>query len=151
MKTLSQNWTKTIPELLTELKEKKVEVGIDLFFDYERRVAYDLANMLGQVNSIMRYIRPKSKDISPFIFKASHAFLPKLVYELEEYGLPRMLSRKIQDKGILNLEQEDKSVNEILAEFKGIGCDRLSVMLELSKFEEYILTYFYQGITAMEK
>ena len=151
VKILSQNWTKTIPELLAELREKKVEVGIDLFFEYERKVAYDLANMLGQVNSVMRYIRPKSKDISPFIFKASHAFLPKLVYELEEYGLPRMLSRKIQNKGVINLEQEDKSVNEILMEFKEIGCEQLSEMLELSKFETYVLTYFYQGITAMEK
>ena len=151
VKILSQNWTKTIPELLAELREKKVEVGIDLFFEYERRVAYDLANMLGQVNSVMRYIRPKSKDISPFIFKASHAFLPKLVYELEEYGLPRMLSRKIQNKGVINLEQEDKSVNEILMEFKEFGCEQLSEMLELSKFETYVLTYFYQGITAMEK
>ena len=73
------------------------------------------------------------------------------VYELEEYGLPRMISRKIQNKGIINLEQEEKSVNEILGDFKEIGCERLAAALELSKFETYILTYFYQGITAMEK
>lgn len=151
VKILSQNWTKTIPELLAEFEEKKVGVGMDNFFEYERKVAYDLSNMLGQVNSIMRYIRPQSKDISPFIFKASHAFLPKLVYELEEYGLPRMISRKIQNKGIINLEQEEKSVNEILGDFKEIGCERLAAALALSKFETYILTYFYQGITAMEK
>lgn len=151
VKILSQNWTKTIPELLTEFKEKGVDVEIDTFFDYERRVAYDLANMLGQVNSIMRYIRPKSKDISPFIFKASHAFLPKLVYELEEYGLPRMISRKIQRAGLIDLEQEDKSVNEILYVFKEIGCEKMAEILSLSRFEMYILTYFYQGVTALEK
>lgn len=151
VKILSQNWTKTIPELLAEFEEKKVGVGIDNFFEYERRVAYDLSNMLGQVNSIMRYIRPKSKDISPFIFRASHAFLPKLVYELEEYGLPRMISRKIQNKGIIDLEQEDISVNEILVAFKEIGCENLVTALELSKFETYILTFFFQGITAIEK
>ena len=151
VKILSQNWTKTIPELLAEFEEKKVGVGIDNFFEYERRVAYDLSNMLGQVNSIMRYIRPKSKDISPFIFKASHAFLPKLVYELEEYGLPRMISRKIQNKGIIDLEHEDVSVNDILLAFKDIGCENLAVALELSKFETYILTFFFQGITAWEK
>ncbi len=151
VKILSQNWTKTIPALLAEFEEKKVGVGIDNFFEYERRVAYDLSNMLGQVNSIMRYIRPKSKDISPFIFKASHAFLPKLVYELEEYGLPRMISRKIQNKGIIDLEQEDISVNEILVAFKEIGCENLAAALDLSKFETYILTFFFQGITAMEK
>lgn len=151
VKILSQNWTKTIPELLAEFKEKGVDVTIDTFFDYERRVAYDLANMLGQVNSIMRYIRPKSKDISPFVFKASHAFLPKLVYELEEYGLPRMISRKIHRAGLVDLEQEDKSTNEILSVFKGIGCENIAEILGLSRFERYILTYFYQGITAMEK
>ena len=151
VKVLSQNWTKTIPELLAEFEEKKVGVSIDNFFEYERKVAYDLSNMLGQVNSIMRYIRPKSKDISPFVFKASHAFLPKLVYELEEYGLPRMISRKIQSKGIIDLEQEDISVNEILVAFKKIGCEKLAAALDLSKFETYILTYFYQGITAMVK
>lgn len=151
VKVLSKNWTKTIPELLEEFKEKKVGVTIDNFFEYEKKVAYDLSNMLGQVNSIMRYIRPNSKDIGPFVFKASHAFLPKLVYELEEYGLPRMISRKIQNKGLIDLEQEDISVNEILMAFKNIGCEKLAAVLELSKFETYILTYFYQGITAMEK
>ena len=118
VKILSQNWIKTIPELLTEFKEKKVNVDIDTFFDYERRVAYDLANMLGQVNSILKYVRPDAKDISPFIFKASHAFLPKLVYELEEYGLPRMLSRKIHQAGIMDLEDDGVSINKVLGRFQ---------------------------------
>ena len=66
---------------------------------------------------------------------------------LEEYGLPRMLSRKIQDSGIINLEGKDTSINQILSNFNSIGKERITSQLHLSEAEEFILSHFFEGIT----
>lgn len=149
VKILSQNWTKTIPELLQEMKAQQVDVDINTFFEYERRVAFDLSSLLGKVNTILRYVRKNAKDISPFIVRVTHAFLPKLVYELEEYGLPRMISRKIHNSGVIDLEHQEKSVNDILVEFQEIGFVTIAEKIKCSEFERYILEYFFKGISAI--
>ena len=61
-----------------------------------------------------------------FLAKAANAFLPKLVYQLEEYGLPRTLSRKIQNSGLIDLENDEMEVSDIIEEFKKIGYDKLT-------------------------
>ena len=148
VKILSKNWQMTIPEMLAEMNKKGVGVDINTFFEYERMVAFDLSSMLGKVNTLLRYIRKDAKDISPFIVRVTHAFLPKLVYELEEYGLPRMISRKIQNSGLIDLEQTDKSVNDILEDFHKVGYEKIREATKLSEFESYVLGFFYSGISS---
>lgn len=111
-------------------------------------VAFDLSSLLGKINTLLRYMRKDAKDISPFIVRVTHAFLPKSVYELEEYGLPRMISRKIQNSGLIDLEQTDKSVNDILEDFHKVGYEKLREATSLSEFESYVLGYFYSGISS---
>lgn len=87
-------------------------------------------------------------DISEFIHKASNAFLPKLVFQLEEYGLPRMISKKMQRSGLVNLEDDNKEINAVIMEFNRIGIDKvLSSICRLHPFEDYIIRYFYDGIS----
>ena len=148
VKILSNNWQMTIPEMLQEMERQGVAIDINTFFEYERMVAFDMSSLLGKVNTILKYVRKGAKDISPFIVRVTHAFLPKLVYELEEYGLPRMISRKIQDSGLIDLEQTDKSVNDILIVFHDIGYEKLTANIELNGFEKYIIKFFYKGISA---
>lgn len=148
VKILSRNWEMTIPEMLAEMRRKGVGIDINTFFEYERKVAFDLSSLLGKVNTLLKYVRKDAKDISPFIVKVTHAFLPKLVYELEEYGLPRMISRKIQNSGLIDLEQTDKSVNDILEEFHEVGYEKIMKATGMSDFEGYVLSYFYSGITS---
>lgn len=147
VKILSRNWELTLPQLFEELKTKGVPVDINNFFDLERIVTFDMSSALGKINTILKYSRNNAPDFSTFIFKASHAFLPKLVYELEEYGLPRMMSRKIHNMGVIDLERKDISINQVLSEFKSMGIETLKQKLEMTLIEEYILDYFYQGIT----
>lgn len=87
-------------------------------------------------------------DISEFIHKASNAFLPKLVFQLEEYGLPQMISKKMQRSGLVNLEDDNKEINAVIMEFNRIGIDKvLSSICRLHPFEDYIIRYFYDGIS----
>lgn len=148
VKILSKNWQMTIPEMLTEMRQSGVGIDINTFFEYERKVAFDLSSLLGKVNTLLKYIREDTIDISPFIVRVNHAFLPKLVYELEEYGLPRMISRKIQDTGLIDLEQADKSVNDIIEEFHKVGFKTIKEATNLSEFESYVLSFFYSGISS---
>jgi len=116
---LSLNWTKTIPELLLYLSKKSI--SIDLFFQLERNVTFKLAALLSDINILQKIIfRDKHIDISPFISKISHAFLPSVVYQLEEYGLPRMLSKKIHLAGVINFEAEELNIHSIINELMNL-------------------------------
>ena len=75
-------------------------------------------------------------------------FLPYVVYELEEYGLPRMISKKIERIGVINFQEEGCTLASIISKFKEIGKENLIQVIEASDFEKYIIDYFYDGITA---
>lgn len=47
------------------------------------------------------------------------------MYQLEEYGMPRMISRKIQDSGLINLEDDSVEISDIITQFNCIGKDKL--------------------------
>lgn len=145
VKATSNNWNKTIPDILGSLRNNGIT--IEKYFELERVVSFNLSSLLGDINTIQKHIFNNFVDISPFISRISHAFLPKLVYELEEYGLPRMLSKKIQKAGLMDLEQQDISVNDIINGFNRFGKDWFIRHLELHPFEKYILEYFFEGIT----
>ena len=145
VKALSQNWKKTIPELLEDLDE--YEINIAMFFQLERIVSYKLSSLLSDVNILYNAYRKEDVDISSFIYKISNAFLPRIVYQLEEFGLPRMISRKISNQNIIKLDGEEQDIYKILKKFDNIGYNKIIEQVNFSPIEEYILKFFYEGIT----
>ena len=145
IKVLKNNWSKTIPELLTELEP--YEIDLDIFFELERTVTFKLASLLGDINSLQEKILDNKHNISQFVSRISHAFLPPVVYQLEEFGLPRMISRKIQKSGVINLEKSDLTLKGVIELFNAIGAERLKESVgELDEFDKYIIDFFYSGI-----
>ena len=135
----------TIPKMLSLLQGNGGTV--EFFFEMERNMTFKMSSMLNDINFLYNHIFPKKIDISSFITKMSYAFLPRIVYELEEYGLPRMISRKIQNSGILNLEEIETPIHSIITQFNQIGLENIkSKIPTLHPFELYILEYFYDGI-----
>lgn len=147
IKILSQNWESTIPELLYKLDE--YDIGVDDFFKLERNATYKFAALANDVNTIQKEIlRGVNDDISPFISKISHAFLPSVVYQLEEYGLPRMISKKIQAANIINFNANILTLHQTVDVFKKIGIRYIfETIKDLDSFDRYILKYFYEGIS----
>lgn len=144
---ISNNWGRTIPQLLKELEKHRID--INLFFKLEKNATYKLSSLLRDVNTLQRVILNKSNiDISPFASKVAHAFLPSVVYQLEEYGLPRMISRKIHQSEILNFEKQELTIHQAIDEFNEIGFLHVKRNIKnLTYFEAYILEYFFEGIT----
>lgn len=146
VKAMSKNWSKSIPELMSMLRSNGVT--IEKFFEHERTVTFKIASIISDVSFVCNHILHKNVDVSPFIAKISHAFLPRLVYELEEYSLPRMVSKKIQDTGLINLETTALPIYDAITQFNEIGKDNLIRQIKnLHPFENYILDYFYDGIS----
>lgn len=145
IKILSQNWYKTIPELLEELDD--FEIDIDKFFTLERNVSYKFAALLGDVNELQKEILRRGTDLSYFISKLSHAFLPSVVYQLEEYGLPRMISRKLHKLQLIDFLDENLTIHSVIAQFHQIGKENMLSRQYWDDFDKYIIDYFYEGIT----
>lgn len=144
IKVLSQNWTKSIPELLHELDQ--YDIGVDEFFKLERNVTFKLASTLNDINILQKKILDDPSDIASFISRASHAFLPPIVFQLEEYGLPRMITKKIHKKNIINFEEED-DLHQVIEKFKHLTINYLiSSVDSFDEFDKYIVEYFYEGI-----
>lgn len=144
IKVLADSWTSTIPAMLRKLSSHGVTV--EEFFKLERTVSYKMAALLGDINTIHARVSPhRGFDVSPFVYRLSHAFLPAAVYQLEEYGLPRMLSRKIQLSAIVNFEEGNPSLPEVLEALRS----RRSDVYELfdSPAERFMLDHFYAGVT----
>lgn len=148
---LSLNWKKTIPELLSLLAKKSI--SIDLFFQLERNVTFKLSALFSDINILQKIIfSDKNIDISPFIAKISHAFLPSVVYQLEEYGLPRMLSKKMHLAGVINLEEEELKIHSVITTFNEFGIEYIKEKVTtFDEFDLYILDYFYDGISDEHK
>lgn len=146
IKILANNWQRTVPQLLIELDE--YDISIDMFFKMERNVSFKLAALMSDVNVLQKVILPNNNiDIAPFISKLSHAFLPSVVFQLEEYGLPRMISRKLQDCGIINFEDPGFNIHSAIDLFNRIGKSTiLRKTVGLHKFDKYIVDYFFDGI-----
>lgn len=136
-------------DIYNDLKKGGYDISHEELFAAERYLSFNLCSVMSTINVLKRTLYPNSPDISCFIGKASNAFLPKLVYQLEEYGLPRMISRKIQDSGLINFEDEDVEISAIIERFKKIGCDVIINKLStiLLPFDKYIIKYFYEGIS----
>ena len=146
-KTISNGWELPFPQLVENLNDQNI--SIDNFFGLERSITYKLSALLNDVNTILeRILKSSTVDISPFIFKLSHAFLPPVVYQLEEYGLPRMISRKVHDAKVIDFENKDSDLHSVINQFLDIGLKEIIFNVhDLDKFDAFILSYFYDGIT----
>ena len=141
----SNGWSMTIPSIYDQVS--KYGITMEDMFDFERKISFNFASVLSIINLIKQAVYPNTPDISEFIHRASNAFLPKLVFQLEEYGLPRMISKKIHSSGIINLEDDSIEIANVISKFKEIGYDKLVASVNrLDDFDGFIIKYFYQGI-----
>lgn len=141
---MPENWTRPIADIYSDLSD----VSYEDVFSAERYLSYNLCSIFSIINILKKTIDPTTPDISLFISKASNVFLPKLVYQLEEYGLPRMVSRKIQNSGLINLEDDSIEIAEIITQFQTIGQNKLIESLkDVMPFDKFIINYFYEGIS----
>ena len=143
-KVMSGSWENGLAGAIQSARNNDIKIGE--FFKLERTVSFGLATVLHDINAINREVLGSSTDISNFVAKAAHAFLPVLVYQLEEYGLPRMISRKIQDSGIIDLEDSDKSVHEVIEQFKSVGYEGVSKVSNMERFDQFVLKFFFEGL-----
>lgn len=150
IKVLTANWNKTMYELLDELDG--LDIHIDDFFQLERTVSYQMSSLIADIEILYNRISGQKKiNLSPSISNFSNSFLPPLVCHLEEHGLPRMISRKIQNSGLFNFERQDIEVNEALRELTQIGAEGLAATCkEIDDFDKYILDYFFEGIERID-
>ncbi|RCU50598.1 hypothetical protein ASB66_020980, partial [Agrobacterium vitis] len=140
-----RNWRREIPDLLLELDDEGIDV--ELFFQLERTVTFKLTTLLSDANELHKVIVDPNVDVSPFIARLGHAFLPGAVYQLEEYGLPRMISRKIHRSGAMNFNDPSLDLPTAIKAFQSIGLETISKIPSLSRFDVYVLKFFYEGIT----
>lgn len=145
VKILANNWKSSIPQMLIELEDE--EIDIEKFFQLERKITFKLASLLSDINELHKIIVNSEVDISPFISKVSSAFLPKAVWQLEEYGLPRIITKKIHASGLLSFSGEEMTLKKAITKFQEIGIDAILNIQTLDEFDKYILRYFYDGIT----
>ena len=149
VRALSGNWILSIPELLEQLSEQ--DVTIDEFFKMERNATFKLTALLNDINVIQKEMTPEYKvDISPFIARLSKAFLPSCVMELEEYGLPRMLAKKIHSSGLVDFEDEKLDLHSAINLLRNIKTEIYRNVEGLDSFDRYVLDYFFDGIALQQ-
>ncbi|WP_190810300.1 DEAD/DEAH box helicase [Flagellimonas sp. S3867] len=146
IKIVAFNWRKSIPQLLDELEE--YDVGIDDFFKLERNITFKFSALLQDLNILQkRILKNKNYDISRFITLCSQAFLPRVVFQLEEYGLPRMISKKMHHSKVINFYDPELTIHQAIRKFNDLGLERtIGSTRDLDEFDYYILDYFFEGI-----
>ncbi|EAL0224064.1 DEAD/DEAH box helicase [Campylobacter jejuni] len=146
VKKISRNWIKPLPELI-----KDMQIDLDDFFKFENHVAFKVASLFSDINILQKILYPeKWIDISSFVTKLSNAFLPSVVYTLEEFGLPRIISKKLHKCKFINFENKELTLEQVLDKFKEYTAgDIINILKEnnlYDDFEDYILNYFYDGL-----
>lgn len=144
-KAMAHNWDRDLPQLISTLKGDGVD--IDDFFKLERTMTFKLAALLSDTNELHKMIINPSVDISAFIGRMSRAFLPSAVYHLEEYGLPRMISKKIHLSGLIDFQDPSMDLLKAIDRFKNIGKEAVLAIRSLGPFDRYVVRFFFDGIT----
>jgi hypothetical protein len=107
--------------------------------------------LLHDVNIIQKEVVPEHDiDISRFIAKLSKAFLPSCVMELEEYGLPRMLAKKLNASGLIDFGSRKLELHSALELLHGMQSKIFEEVKDLDSFDKYVLTYFFDGIALQQ-
>lgn len=145
IKIMKNQWDEPFKMLLSEYIGPGL-VTVEDYFHLERIMTYDLPALLTDVSLILKSAFPDSGiDLQPLIKHLASAFLPANVFQLEEYGLPRMLSQRIHQSGVLDMTQ-DVPINRLICQFKDVGYDNIVKQAKLEGFDLYILSYFFAGI-----
>lgn len=132
---------------LPELFDKpELEYTIEEYFKCERFLSFKVASFLNMINVIRLTLVRKAKDLSPVIYKMRYAFLPKFVFQLEEYGLPRMISLKIHLSGAVSMDDDSITLKDLLLLFSSSKIRYKISLMEWNEIEKFILNYFYEGI-----
>ena len=121
-------------------------VTIDTVFKIENFISNNLASFLFDVWKLYNYHFDKNISIDSLVNKLSKIFLPANVYNLEEYWLPRVISRKIQNSWLINLEDDSIPTSEIISQFIKLWKDKLLKYHEFDDFDKYIIEYFFNWI-----
>lgn len=126
-------------ELLRRLKEQHDKRTVSVLVVFLELVAL--------INAVRLELVEGAVDLTPFVSRLSYAFLPRLVYQLEEYGLPRMISKQLSKARMFNFEDDEKEISDIIAEFQEAGYERMVAALSNKHpFDEYVLKHFFDGI-----
>lgn len=144
---ISYNWDKSISEIVNDLKS--INLSMDDYFKIESFISFNLYSLFSDIDTIQKIILGDNKlNLSPFVIKLQSAFLPPHVYTLEEFGLPRMLSKTIDKSDIIKFGFNDNNVdiNKTLERFKE-NKDKIKELFDKNSFDYYILKYFYDGIS----
>jgi hypothetical protein len=144
-KQIAYNWQRDLPTILGNLRHQGID--IDGFFKLERAVTFKLSALLSDANQLHKIIVDHTVDVSSFIGRMSHAFLPGAVYHLEEYGLPRMISKKIARAGVIDLASPEIDLKTAIGAFQSIGLETILQVTSLSAFDRWVVKFFYDGIT----
>ncbi|WP_169764481.1 DEAD/DEAH box helicase [Campylobacter mucosalis] len=147
VKIMSNFYNKTIPELMEELNI----ADISIFFDLENKITYELSTYFSDINELQKVIfENNSYDISNCIYKLTNLFMPANILQLEEYGLPRVISKKINNIKLLPIDNDNIKITELINQFKDIGKENLINELNennlLEPFDINFIEYFYDGI-----
>lgn len=145
---IARNWRANSKDLISEAQN--IGIDIEKFFQMERVIGYKLSALVSDVNTLHRAIIRDGTDVSAFAAKVGYAFLPKVVYQLEEIGLPRMLSKKIHRSGLLDFENVDLDLARASKKLSTVGASRIADLVKASAFEKFILEYFVSGVTPVK-
>lgn len=99
-----------------------------------------MSSSVSDINILQKSILKSNIDLSPFISKLLSAFLPTVVYQLEEYGLPGKISKKIQDAGIINFEDENLTLKSVIAKFQELNHEKVISRSMLESFD-YVMVF----------
>jgi replicative superfamily II helicase len=144
---ISKSWETSIPNLIIQLKNEGLT--IEDFFALEKKICHNFAGYLNDFNILNEIInKDKFIDISNFISKCSNAFMPSIVLELEEYGLPRMITKKIHYCKIIDFDIKEMNIEEALIQFKNIGKKKIisGCKQYIDNFDIFIIENFYDNI-----
>lgn len=133
------------------LKEKIARASpagdVEVYFDAERHMTYEFASCVRDLCVIVSALHIEANvDLSQFAEGLSHAFLPRVVYQLEEYGLPRMLSIRMHERNIMDFETEELSLDGAIEFFMRSSPDEVLAACGTLPFDREVLTAFYEGL-----
>lgn len=147
IQVISKNWITSLPNLMLELKSENLT--IEDFFALEKKICHNFSGYLNDFNTLNEIINNDNFiDISGFISKCSNAFMPSVVLELEEYGLPRMITKKINHCKLINFERNEMNIEQAIFLLKSTGKENIvkTCSKYLHDFDIYILDNFFENI-----
>ena len=147
IQVISKNWITSLPNLMLELKSEKL--SIEDFFTLEKKICHNFSGYLNDFNILNEIInKDEFIDISNFIGKCSNAFMPSVVLELEEYGLPRMITKKINYCELIDFESNEMNIEKAISLLKSVSENRILEKCSkyLDNFDIYVINNFFENI-----